>query len=212
MHRVILLIASVALAVPVALRSQGSSNPLAAKEWSTVSGDQGNTRYSTLTQINKETVSKLGGAWTSPKFDAQNAGRAMPVVKDGMVFLNVGSSIHAFNAKTGALIWKHQTDMPPASAALGEYNRSDRGLPNREGVAVGDGMVFAGLTNAHVIGVREKTGEPVWNTFVGIEPARPGQGVSGAPVYANGLVMVGTAGDFGFRGKVIALDAQTGKK
>jgi hypothetical protein len=79
-------------------------------------------------------------------------------------------------------------------------------------VAVGEGLIFAGLTNGHVVALREKTGEPVWNTFVGIEPARAGQGVAGAPVYATGRVIVGTAGDFGFRGKVVALDAQTGKK
>src|SRR3989442_14252771 len=136
----------------------------------------------------------------------------MPVMKDGMLFITAGSSIYAYDAKTGATVWHHETDQQPATAALNEYNRSDRGLPNREGVAVADGLVFAGLTNGHVIALREKTGEPVWNVFVGIEPARSGQGVSGAPVYANGLVLVGTSGDAGFRGKVIALDAQTGRK
>src|SRR5262249_25579041 len=91
-------------------------------------------------------------------------------------------------------------------------NRSDRGLPNREGVAVGEGLVFVGLSNAHVIALREKSGEPVWNVFVGTDPERAGQGVSGAPVYANGLVFVGTAGATGFRGRVIALEAQSGRK
>jgi alcohol dehydrogenase (cytochrome c) len=191
--------------------ADGDSQP-ASKEWATVSGDLGNTRYSTLTQINPQTVSRLSGAWMSAKFDSVGAGRAMPVVKDGVLFITVGSSIYAYNAKTGATLWQHQTDTPPETAALSEYNRAGRGLPNREGVAVGEGLVFAGLTNARVIALREKTGEVAWDVYVGIEPARAGQGVSGAPVYANGLVFVGTAGDTGFRGKVIALDAQTGRK
>jgi alcohol dehydrogenase (cytochrome c) len=207
----VLLALGAALAAP-RLSSQNSGVQPAAKEWTTVSGDLGNTRYSTLTQIDAGTVSRLSGAWLSPKFASVNAGRAMPVVRDGMLFITAGSSIYAFDAATGAAKWQHATDVQPASAALGEYNRSDRGLPNREGVAVGDGLVFAGLTNGHVIALREQTGEPVWNTFVGIEPARAGQGVAGAPVYAKGNVIVGTAGDFGFRGRVVALDAQTGKK
>ena len=117
----------------------------------------------------------------------------MPVVKDGLLFITGGSSVYAYNAKTGATVWKHQTDAPPPSAGLSEFTRPEQGLPNREGVAVGEGLVFVGLTNAHAIALREKTGEEVWDVYVGIEPARAGQGVSGAPVYANGLVFVGTS-------------------
>jgi alcohol dehydrogenase (cytochrome c) len=194
------------------LHSADNPTQLASKEWSAVSGDLGNTRYSTLTQINKDTVKNLSGAWVSPNFDAVGAGRAMPVVRDGQLFITAGSSIYAFNAKTGTITWKHQTDVPPESAALAEYNRSGRGLPNREGVAVGEGLVYVGLTNSRVIALDEKNGQVAWDVYVGIEPARAGQGVSGAPVYANGLVFVGTAGDTGFRGKVVALEAKTGRK
>jgi alcohol dehydrogenase (cytochrome c) len=195
------------------IRSEETTFPqLASQEWPAVSGDLGNTRYSTLAQITTQTVNRLAGAWTSARFDAPGAARAMPVVKDRMLFITAGSSVYAFDAKTGATLWQHSTAAQPGSAALSEYNRTDQGLPNREGVAVGDGLVFAGLTNAHVIALREKTGEVAWDVFVGTEPARAGQGVSGAPVYANGLVFVGTAGDTGFRGKVIALESQTGRR
>ena len=79
-------------------------------------------------------------------------------------------------------------------------------------MAVGEGLVFVGLTNSRVIALREKTGEVAWDVFVGIEPAGRDRASPGAPVYANGLVLVGTAGDTGFRGKVVALDAQSGRK
>jgi PQQ-dependent dehydrogenase (methanol/ethanol family) len=206
-----LVAGGLAVGAPIALRSQDGRQP-ASKEWATVNGDLSNTRYSTLTQINPQTVGTLAGAWTSAAFDAIGAGRAMPVVRDGLLFITAGARVNAYNAKTGATVWSHATDTPPASAALGEYTRSVRGLPNREGVALGEGLVFAGLTNSRVIALREKTGEVAWDVFVGIEPARAGQGVSGAPVYANGLVLVGTAADTGFRGKVVALDAQSGRK
>jgi glucose dehydrogenase len=35
----------------------------AGKEWLTIGGDWGNTRYSTLTQINRNNVKNLKGAW-----------------------------------------------------------------------------------------------------------------------------------------------------
>src|ERR1700681_2841868 len=216
-HRDHLIIVSVvvgALAIgsPPVFKIEDAGLQLASREWATVSGDAGNTRYSTLTGINAQTIATLAGAWTSPKFEAVGAGRAMPVVKDGLLFITAGSSVYAYDARTGATVWQQSTDVQPASGALSEYNRSDKGLPNREGVAVAEGLVFAGLTNAHVIALGEKTGEVAWDVFVGTEPARAGQGVSGAPVYAKGLVFVGTSGDFGFRGKVIALDAQSGRK
>jgi quinohemoprotein ethanol dehydrogenase len=209
---IVSVVGALAIGASAVMKSEDAGHQLASKEWATVHGDLGNTRYSTLTRINTQTVATLAGAWMSPKFDAVGAGRAMPVVKDGLLFITAGSSIYAYDAKTGAKVWQHSTDVQPATAGLNEYNRSDNGLPNREGVAVADGLVFAGLTNARVIALREKTGEVAWNVFVGIEPARAGQGVSGAPVYAGGLVFVGTAGDTGFRGKVVALDAQTGRK
>ena len=40
---------------------------LAADQWSTVGGDSGNTRYSSLSQINAQNVTKLGAAWVSEK-------------------------------------------------------------------------------------------------------------------------------------------------
>jgi quinohemoprotein ethanol dehydrogenase len=213
-HRIIIsfVLGVLAICSPTVLKSEDAGLQLASREWATVSGDAGNTRYSTLNRINAQTIATLAGAWASPKFEAVGAGRAMPVIKDGLLFITAGSSIYAYNAKTGAIVWQHSTDVQPASGALSEYNRSDRGLPNREGVAVAEGLVFAGLTNAHVIALREKDGEVAWDVFVGTEPARAGQGPSGAPVYTSGLVFVGTSGDAGFRGKVIALDAQSGRK
>jgi alcohol dehydrogenase (cytochrome c) len=195
-----------------AVKSEGNGRQSAGKEWSTVNGDLANSRFSTLSQINTQTVGHLAGAWISEKFDDGGGGRAMPVVRDGLLFITAGSYVYAYDAKTGGTVWRHQTGPSPAGPGLFDYLRSEGGLPAREGVAVGDGLVFVGLSNAHAIALREKTGELVWDTFVGIDPPRPGQNASGAPVYANGMVVVGLAGDTGFRGKVVALDALTGHK
>ena len=212
MFKRIFLAALILVSAAALVRTQ--SNPLApaAKEWPEVSGDLANTRYTALTQISRETLPMLKGAWMSARFDDGGGGRSMPVVKDGMLFLTGGSYVYAYNAKSGETVWKHQTGASPPSAGLGDFTRPEQGLPDREGVAVGDGMVFVGLSNAHVIALDEKTGNQLWDGYAGIEPQRPGQGVSGAPLYAGGLVFVGTSADPGFRGKVVAFDGKTGKK
>jgi quinohemoprotein ethanol dehydrogenase len=213
-ERRILAAAVTAVLVPAAIAVHSQANPQslgAGREWSTVSGDLGNARYSTLTQINAQTVATLAGAWTTATFEGGGGGRAMPLVKDGLLFITAGSRVYAYDAKTGATVWSHQTGKASAGVGLRDFTMAEEGQPAREGVAVGEGLVFVGLGNAHVIAINEKTGEPAWNQFVGINPPRPGQGISGAPVYANGLVMVGLAGDYGFRGKVVALEAKTGR-
>src|SRR5207248_10497413 len=86
------------------------------------------------------------------------------------------------------------------------------GSPAREGVAVGDGLVFVGLSDARVIALNEKTGELVWNQYVGDNPRDKGQVISGAPLYAGGLVSVGLSADTGWRGQVVALDPKTGRE
>ena len=86
------------------------------------------------------------------------------------------------------------------------------GTPDREGVALGDGLVFFGTSDARVVALREDTGELVWNEYVGEDARDKGQGISGAPVYAGGIVSVGLSADNGWRGQVVGLDGKTGKE
>ena len=110
-------------AATIAIHSQDGGQKTASKEWLAVSGDLGNTRYSALTQINKETLPKLRGAWASARFDDGGGGRAMPVVKDGLVFMTAGSYVYAYDAKSGATVWKHQTGASPPSPGLTDFTR-----------------------------------------------------------------------------------------
>ena len=190
----------------------------AGTEWSIVGGDWHNSRYSTLNRINTQTVARLGGAWTSQKFDAGTS-RATPVVKDGVMFVTAGASVYALNAKTGETLWQHGqrpsnggrrgggAPSPPQSAPS-----PPQGSPSKEGVALGDGLVFAGLADAQVIALKEKTGELAWSQYIGDTPAVRGQAAVGAPTYASGLVFIGLNADRGFRGQAVALDAKTGRQ
>lgn len=200
----------IALVVPVIITSQSGSGtpPPASSEWGTVGGAANNARHSPLNQITIENVSKLGAAWASQKFEPGVSSRAMPVVKDGLIFFTAPPSIYAVNAKTGAVTWRFQTGGGRGQGA----GPGGLGSPAREGVAVAEGLVFAGLSDARVIALNEKTGELVWNQYVGDNPRDKGQVASGAPLYADGLVSIGLSADNGWRGQVVALDPKTGRE
>ena len=187
---------SSAMALPVLAAGTDLRQP-AGKDWPAVAGGFDNSRFSTLNQINAANIKQLGGAWVH-KFDSEQS-RASPVVADGMMFLTAGAHVYAINPATGEEIWNFK----PEVAASGMY----------KGVAVGEGMVFVGLSNGHIVALKEKTGELAWTGIVGDEPPVKGQALPAGPTYVNGLVISGMAnGDYGLDGRIVALDAKTGKQ
>jgi len=219
-----LLIATLAAALTIpGLRAQQSSpgNSLygTAREWPMAGGDLGNQRYSTLTQINLQTVSRLGGAWMSQKFADGAQSRSTPVIKDGMIFITAGARVYAIDAKTGKTVWNFNPVKgggprdATTTRGLIEAWMEGYGLPNSQGVAVADDKVFVGLVDGHLLALSERTGELLWNVLLGDNPPRPGQSISASPAYYDGVVYVGVAnGDYHLRGQMVAVDAKTGKE
>jgi PQQ-dependent dehydrogenase (methanol/ethanol family) len=168
----------------------------AGREWPVAGGDWNNTRFSSLNAINTETVAKLGGAWFH-KFEGETS-RAAPVISGGRMFVAASKGVHALDPKTGAVLWT----FTPKEGSI-----------TTKGVAVGEGLVFVSLAGAGMAAVKEDTGELVWTGHIGDNPPIKGQQISAPPTYVNGLVISGMAnGDFGLRGRVVALDAKTGKE
>ena len=169
----------------------------AAGQWSTVGGDSGNTRYSSLAQINSQNVTKLGAAWVSEKIGV-TSNRAMPVIDNGLIIMTTPPDVYAVDINTGKIAWR--------------YRGSPAAPPAREGVAVGGGLVYVGLYDGHLIALREETGELVWKVYLGDAEHEPTAGASGAPLYADGLVSIGLNADYGYRGRIVAVDAKTGRE
>src|SRR5437870_354133 len=80
------------LAMPAVIATQSTTDGMAAKEWPFYGGDLTNDRYSTLDQVNTQTIKNLGGAWTK-KFDEGAASRQTPIVKDGRMFIGAGALV-----------------------------------------------------------------------------------------------------------------------
>jgi len=176
----------------------------AASDWSTVGGDSGNSRYSSLAQINAQNVTKLGAVWVSEKIAPPPRSRAMPVIDSGLMIFTAPPFVYSVNISTGQVAWKYRT----ASGEGGLFGPP--GSPDAEGVAVGEGLVFVGLSDLNLIALRERTGELVWKVSLAAPSDEPTGRPSGAPLYADGIVSIGTTADYGYRGQIVGVDAKTG--
>lgn len=188
----------------------GGSALRTGDNWPTVDGDDFDTRYSPLAQINTNNVKDLRGAWFRV-FDTRS--RSSPVVVDGVMYFNNGTTIYALNAETGKTLWRYT----PADST-----------PSWGGIAVAAGKVYFGLVNTQVTALDAKTGKPVWISYIGNAPPVHSSGapfgpyvpnfdaevglLTGAPTYINGNVVIGVSGgDAGARCKIVALNATDGK-
>ncbi len=183
----------VALAACIALSAQAGQ-----AQWATVNGVN-NQRYSPLTDINTQNIGKLGAAWVTPGIEPMPSVRATPVVADGLMFITAPPYVYAVDVSSHKIAWRYKADGPTAHG----------------GVAVGDGLVFVGIWNpgkTALIALDEKTGSLAWQVPLAPKSGEPTGGASGAPLYADGIVSIGTNADYGYRGQIVAFDAKTGKE
>ncbi|HTT94153.1 MAG TPA: PQQ-binding-like beta-propeller repeat protein [Solirubrobacterales bacterium] len=183
----------------------------AGANWITNGGSTTNDRYSTLDEINTENVKELKGEWRTKiganamaaKFSAE--GQALEY--EGTIYISDGADdVFALDAGNGHRLWSYEPHLPPDP--LGEVVCC--GWDNR-GVAIGDGMVFVSQLNGAEVALDQQTGKVKWSTNV----VKPGQGfsITSAPLYYNGKVYVGgSGGEYGVRGRLTALNAETGKE
>ena len=182
----------VALAMAIGFAPQA-----AHAAWPAVNGAD-NQRYSPLKQITAANVAKLGAASMIEGIAPGTASRSAPVVDGGMMLINSTRYVYAIDLATGKVAWRNDPG----------------GSPARGGIAVGGGMVFAGVGGADggLVAIDEKTGAQVWKATLANPSGESTGSGSGAPLYADGVVSIGTNADFGFRGQIVAFDAKTGKE
>ncbi len=220
------LVASAAIAVFIAAgasvafaQSRGAAAPAptslapTGKDWPHVSGNLASQGYTSLTQIGKHNINRLGPAWvtnvssepiTAPTprpGTTQTAQQTTPIVVDGVMYLNVpGGGVIALDGATGAVKWK----WVPSNEANG-FNPATQ----QRGVTVGDGKVFTSAGGNRMVALNKDTGQIVW----AVQPVAPDGSAFGniakvRPTYHDGLVYMGT--NDGSRGTLFALRASDG--
>ena len=215
---------------------QGAKYP--NEDWPTYGGDLGNTRFSTLSQINTTNVDKLEVKWvfrTGLGADPRVNFQVSPIVVDGIMYVSdpghfgsLQQNLFALNARTGRQIWHRQIQLLASRDVDFLGNRPHRG------VAYGDGKVYMATFDARLWAFDAKTGRPVAAFSDGSSPSggfvsvgRPelGHYLTAAPIFvpralvpkggpASGhdVVLMGLGGgENGIRGYFSAYDATNGR-
>jgi len=183
---------------------QPASLRAAGRDFPKVGGDLGNKNYSTLRQVTRDNVRRLGGAWHTQLEGGSTAQyqECTVVAQDGVLYVaSTQQNVFAVDGKTGAILWKTAIGSPSATTDM-------------RGVGLGRGLVFSTSGANIVYALDQRTGAVVWQrqllneTDGGLNPGT----LAAAVVYFDGLVYVGMNGSVvGARGHAYALDAATGE-
>jgi alcohol dehydrogenase (cytochrome c) len=200
---------SVAAQEPSASRiEQAEKEP---QNWLTFYGNYAGWSYSPLDQITTKNVKQLLPAWAfaagyPPSTTSLRPGlEAAPLVLDGVLYL-VGpqNNVYAIDAAAGKLVWQYVYDWSSKEPTPG--NKGARGL------AMGDGRIYMGTQDDHMVALDAKTGGEVWNVKTD-DVYKCLCSITSPPLFVKGKVITGVAGGDGpFRAYIQAFDAATGKR
>jgi quinohemoprotein ethanol dehydrogenase len=179
----------------------------APEDWLSPGRDPQGTYFSPLKDINTGNVGQLGFAWDYDLGTSRGL-EATPLVIDGVMYAtsNFGR-VYALDAATGKELWKYD---PQIDGQWARYACCD--AVNR-GVVAFDGRLYVGALDGWLHAIDARTGARIWkvDTLIGRQERKP-YTLTGSPLLAGDLVVVGTAGgDFaGARGYVSGYDLKTG--
>jgi quinohemoprotein ethanol dehydrogenase len=198
------------LTAGLALGQQSKQTKVATKpagEWTTYGLNSGETRYSTLNQINAGNVSRLGLAWS---YDIGTGGgnqEATPLISNGTLYSQTNwSVVYALDARTGKEKWRwdpevNQTAVRPKLCC---------GVVSR-GLAIYQGKIIVPVLDGRLIALDMETGKPVWESRMAW--SQDNYTVTMAPRIAKNKVIIGVAGaEYPVRGFFAAFDANTGQQ
>jgi alcohol dehydrogenase (cytochrome c) len=168
--------------------------------WPTYNGDPRGNRYTTLTQIDRDTVTRLAPAWM---FSIPDTGtlQTTPIVVDGIMYVTAPNECYALDAGSGRAIWHFKRSR----------TRGVQGGSANRGAAVAGRRVFLETDNAHLLALDRFTGELLWEAA--LADWRENYAASSAPLVAGDLVIAGVSGgEHGANGFVAAFNQETGKE
>jgi lanthanide-dependent methanol dehydrogenase len=176
-------------------------------QWTMPAKNYASTRFSTLTDINTETVKNLKLAWTFST-GLTRGHEAAPLVVNGIMYIVTPwpNILYALDlTKPGAPVkWSYKPKPSPSSQGVACCDVVNRGA------AYFNGRIYYNTLDLHTVAIDAATGNEAWNTTLG--DINKGESMTMAPIVAKGVVIVGNSGgEFGVRGWMAGLDAKDGK-
>ncbi len=176
----------------------------AQDQWLTYSGTLDGRRYTPLKEITPENASRLKLRWVRQFGTSTGKIESTPIVAGGFIFTTVPpSDVVALDAKTGDIRWSYKGSVPDNLPI--DTTASNRGL------AILGNTLFLQKLDCFLVALDARSGNVIWQTKV----CNPSDDytMTGAPIIANGSVIIGVAGaEYGIRGFVAAYDPATGQQ
>jgi len=181
-----------------------SPTPVTVIEWPTYGQDLTGDKAIPDGVITSQNVAGLTQLWT---VDVGGPVSATPVISGGIAYIgSYDGTLYAINVASGTVLWTYDT-----GAAVEEPNlKINLGVTGSAHVE--NGVVYVGDAAAMVHAVDTATGRAIWTHQVDDQEHAS---IWSSPVVWNGVVYVGVASvakQVGFRGSVVALNAQTGEQ
>jgi alcohol dehydrogenase (cytochrome c) len=193
----------------------------AGANWISGEGDESNSRYSPLSQINTGNVANLKVVWNQ-QFntpDIQFSPEGQPICcPNNLLYQAYIQGVAAMAPDTGTIAWNYAGPASPQLTQLGQRLRVDNTRTTTYSTSLN--MVFAGQQDGSVVALNAKSGQPVWTTSViGAGTYGDVTGAESAPFTqyydvpgSDGVILSApNGGESPFRGHLDAYDAKTGK-
>jgi quinoprotein glucose dehydrogenase len=204
----------------------------AGKDWISVGGDRGCTRYSTLDQINRSNIDQLELSWTFRTGElVDGKGRTIectPVAVDGVVYITTANRrVIALHGESGEILWEFdpaQQGPPAGPLASGGVNRGVAYWS--DGKANGQRRILHGTSDGRLFCLDAATGRPDPNFAdrgakdlredIDRDISRLGYGPTSAPAVCGDVVILGVSNGEGpglaAPGDVRAFDVRSGRQ
>ncbi|MBT73755.1 MAG: hypothetical protein CMQ15_17270 [Gammaproteobacteria bacterium] len=168
-----------------------------AEDWLLWQRSYDNQGYSSLDQINRETVSDLALSWRMPLQSGDN--NPGPIIHDGIMFLfTFPDTVLAIDATNGSLLWRyqHESEVRPSQ---------------KKGIALHGDKVYVPTSDLHVLALEAVSGELIWDHEIETEPGLEGYHLRMAPFIVGDTVIQGiTSLRIAKGGWILGLDSETG--
>ena len=183
------------------------------QNWLMMNGDYASTRYSKLTQINRDNVKNLRMVWAMALGGMQDIGQngpeneVNPLIDNGFMYTTDGwgtvYKIDARDPNKGEYVWISNSGV-----------RHEGNVPRTRGIALWEDLVIANLPDGRVIAINRDSAEIVWDKKVAVANEFGSmEKFFTAPLVAEGKVIIANgAGDGLTRGWLAALDVKTGNE
>jgi alcohol dehydrogenase (cytochrome c) len=173
-------------------------------QWVTYSGTLDGRRYTPLKEITPQNVSRLRLRWIRQFGAGTTRIEATPVVAGGFIFTtDPPSDVIALDAGSGDIRWWYKGSVPD--------NLPIDTLASNRGVAILGSTLFLQKLDCSLVAMNAANGNVLWQTKVC--NTSDDYTMTGAPLIANGAVIVGVSGaEYGIRGFIAAYDAETGRQ